>query len=209
MTFFNGTKQWENRSKVKITRKEEHMKRTTLILAAIMITFSLAACGGDIENEETQNPGTEAPESQLPSESEPPVNIDGSLEEILHEIYETATLSESFREFTKNGLITTKINQGGSEYFFGTDDIEFKEAIASEPMMTTSAYSLCLMRLNDEESVDKIKETIKNNVNPQKWICVGVKRENVIVDNMGDLVILIMSDNEADSLHEAFLKLAE
>jgi hypothetical protein len=50
-------------------------------------------------------------------------------------------------------------------------------------------------------------KTIRNNVNPQKWICVGVDRENVIVDSIGDLVILIMSDNGPQALHEAFLNL--
>ena len=39
-------------------------------------------------------------------------------------------------------------------------------------------------------------QTIKDNVNPRKWICVGVEAEDVIVKNKGNLVILIMVENE-------------
>lgn len=202
------------------------MKKILLIITAILIAISISACGGEIENGETQNPETqlpsesetpesqlppesETPESELPSESETPENIEGSLNDIINEIYEKASLSEGFREFIESGLAITEIKQGESEYFFGTNDIEFKEAIASEPLMTASAYSLCLLRLNSEENVEEIKQTIKNKVNPQKWICVGVSRENVIVDNIGDLVVLIMTDSEPEALHKAFLELAQ
>ena len=41
----------------------------------------------------------------------------------------------------------------------------------------------------------------------QKWVCVGVDPDNIIVDSIGDIVILIMSDTDAQDLHQAFLSL--
>ena len=116
-------------------------------------------------------------------------------------------MSENFKEFINSGLQTTVITQEGSGYFLGKDDIEFEEAIASEPIMSPGAYSLCLVRVKRGADIEKAKIDIKENVDPRKWICVGVDPSNVYVDNIGDVIILIMSDNEGEALHNAFLDL--
>lgn len=133
-------------------------------------------------------------------------NLEGSLETILDKIYETADLSDSMKDFIKDGLFTTEVTEENVSYYFGKE-IEFGEAIASEPMINASAYSLCLARVKEGADIEKIKTDIKENVDPRKWICVGVEPENVIVDNIGDVVILIMSNEGASDLHEAFLQL--
>jgi hypothetical protein len=45
-------------------------------------------------------------------------------------------------------------------------------------------------------------------VNPNKWICVGVDEKNVLVDNVGDVVMLVMSDDNAQTLMDSFKGLA-
>lgn len=134
-------------------------------------------------------------------------NLEGSLEEILAEIYKTAAVSEQFREYAKTGLQTTEINGENCEYHLGKAEIEFDAAIASEPIMSPSAYSLCLVRVKEGADIEQIKTDIKENADPRKWVCVGVDPDNVIVDNVGDVIILIMSDQEGAALHEAFLAL--
>ena len=61
----------------------------------------------------------------------------------------------------------------------------------------------------DSESTDKdiedAKEKIKENANPRKWLCV--EAENVVVENNGDLIILIMSDSKTETLKTNFKKL--
>ena len=133
-------------------------------------------------------------------------NVEGELEDILNTIYETADLDDNFKEFVKDGLQLTEINQENVIYHLGTE-ISFQRGIVSEPMITSSAYALALIRAEEDGDVEEIKKDIKENVNPAKWICVGVDPSNVIVDNIGDLVILIMSDDNAKALHEAFLAL--
>ena len=51
------------------------------------------------------------------------------------------------------------------------------------------------------------KKEILEEVNPRKWICVGVEEDKVIVDSIGDLVILIMDNNYPETLHENFKNL--
>ena len=68
-----------------------------------------------------------------------------SLESILEEIYETTDCSDNFKEFIKTGLQTTVVSKR-NEYYLGKDDIEYEEALASEPIMMPSAYELTLVR---------------------------------------------------------------
>jgi hypothetical protein len=62
--------------------------------------------------------------------------------------------------------------------------------------------------MEDGADIEAAKTLIKDSVNPAKWICVAVDPSNVVVDNIGNLVVLIMSDDSA-KIHESFLKLGE
>ena len=82
------------------------------------------------------------------------------------------------------------------EGFLGSDKIAYTEALASEPGISSIAHSVVLLRVEDGADVEEIKTTIKEKVNPRKWLCVGVEREDLIVKNKGNLVILIMVEDE-------------
>ena len=164
------------------------MKKLLILSIAAILALSFAACGAK------------------PAETGTSV-LDGSLESILEEIYETADCSDNFKEFIKTGLQTTVVSEERNEYYLGKDDIEYEEALASEPIMMPSAYELTLVRVKEGADIEKIKEDIKANVNPQKWVCVGVDPDKVIVDSIGDVIIIIMSNDEGKALHDAFLAL--
>jgi ABC-type Fe3+-hydroxamate transport system substrate-binding protein len=167
------------------------MKKLFLIFLTLALILSFAACQSN------------------PAGNDQPNALTGSLEDILGEIYETAELSDSFKEYIMDGLQTTVITAERCEYYLGKAGIEFEEAIASEPIMMPSAYELDLVRVKEGADVEAIKNEIKENVNPMKWICVGIDPENVIVDNIDDVIIVILSDNEGKALHDAFLALKE
>lgn len=133
-------------------------------------------------------------------ETKPEDNIlKGDLKDIIEKIY---SISEV--KLPKTGL--TEVTAENSKYFLGTNNVEYVEALASEPLIGSYPHSLVLLRVKDGADIDKIKAEIKNSVDPRKWICVGVEPENVIVDNIDNLIILIM-DNESEKLHKAFLSL--
>ncbi len=165
------------------------MKKLILLLLTSVILFNLTAC--ETENGNT-NPGN---------------NLEGDLESILEKIYKNAETDESFKDFVENGLMTIEVTPDNAAYYLGKDGIGFISAIASEPMMSTSAYSLVLLRVNENADIASIKTAIKENVDPMKWVCVGVDPDNVIVDSIGDVVFLLMSNFQTDALHAAFLGL--
>ena len=197
------------------------MKKLLLALVLCMLA-GLAACGTDDAGnpqtettettrtqETTENPQTGETNVNPPEETKEsdPEYDENSLEGMLDRIYQTADLSAQFGEFIATGLLVTPITSENAGYHLGKEDIAFESAIASEPMMSTSAYSLCLIRVEEGTDIETVKTEIRDNVDPRKWICVGVDPDNVIVDSVGDVIILIMSDNEGEALHRAFLAL--
>ena len=88
------------------------------------------------------------------------------------------------------------------------ENLDFEEAVASEPLINAIAFSVCLMRVKDGTDIDELKAEIRRSANPAKWICVDVNPNDVRVESVGDLVLLIMAD-DSEKYSEAFYALAE
>lgn len=117
-------------------------------------------------------------------------NIEGSLEDIMTAIY------KDLDEDTKSRLMNIELTDENIANFLGTSDIAYKEALASENLIGSIAYSVILVRTESNANVEAIKSTIKENINPRKWICVWVEKEDVIIKNKGDLIIVIVVKDE-------------
>ena len=63
--------------------------------------------------------------------------------------------------------------------------------VASEPMMSSQAFSAVAIKVKDGASVDT-KQEILDNVNTRKWICVTA--EKLYITNNGDVIFFIMAD---------------
>ena len=97
----------------------------------------------------------------------------------------------------------TKITKDNFEDYFGDADIDFKEAIVSEANINAIAYMIGLIRLNDNEDVQKAVDTLKKSVDPNRWICVVP--DSVIIDSNQNVIIVIMDEkNNADTIHNNF-----
>ena len=76
------------------------------------------------------------------------------------------------------------------------------------PMLENSiAHSGVLVRVDDKANVNDIKDKIRNSINPRKWICVAVEDKDVKVESKGNLVVLIMVNDQSDKILENFNKL--
>jgi hypothetical protein len=162
------------------------MKKVLMLIVAGLIVLSLTGCASTTPVEE---PVTETPQ------------ISGTLEEIIENIY-------GGTELELPQTMITELNEENEAYFLGNNDASYIEGIASEPMMSSVAHSVVLLRVAEDADIESIETSIKENIDPRKWICVGVEDDQVIVDHVGDIIVLIMS-HDADTLHESFLALAE
>ncbi len=74
------------------------------------------------------------------------------------------------------------------------DKDKIKYAVASEPLMTSRAYSFVVASLKDGSNAQEVANEILNGVNPRKWICVEAEQTNVIFKD--NVVVLVMTDKD-------------
>ena len=82
-------------------------------------------------------------------------NIEGSLPDLMKQVYKDIKEDE-FPMFLEN----IEVTEENVENFLGSKDIEFKEALASESMTGSIAYSVVLVRTKEGADVEKIKTQI-------------------------------------------------
>lgn len=128
-------------------------------------------------------------------------NLDGKLTDIMKELY------KGINEEDVLELDQTKVTKKNQSYYLGDVTFEYKEALASEPLMSSVAHSVVLVRLNSSNDAEKAKKEIKEKVDPAKWICVSVEDKNVLVESKGDLVLLVMDNEVASKIKDNFLNL--
>ena len=114
-----------------------------------------------------------------------------------------------YTDYESPRLKTAEIKAEDTEYYFGLKDLQFEEALASEPMMSSIAHSVCIVRVADGTDITQLKKDIKDNVNSFKWICVGVEKDQVIVDSVGNTIILIIDSFDPKLIHSNFLQYAK
>ncbi len=128
-------------------------------------------------------------------------NLDGKLTDIMKELY------KGINEEDVLELEQTKVTKKNQSYYLGDVTFEYKEALASEPLMSSVAHSVVLVRLKSSNDAEKAKKEIKEKVDPAKWICVSVEDKNVLVESKGDLVLLVMDNEVASKIKDNFLNL--
>ena len=130
-------------------------------------------------------------------------NITGSLEDLMTKVYEN--VPDDKRPMM---LGNTEITKENAKYYLGTSDIEFEEGLASESMTGSIAHSVVLLRVKDNANIEEIKNKIKDNIDPRKWICV--EAEKICATSSGNVAFLVMSNAEmTDNVYNNFKKIAE
>lgn len=153
------------------------MKKINVLIALLFTVLLLVGCGSKEKN------------------------VEGTLDEILTKIYadfkeDELPMLDKINFLEKQEGTTEEEHSDRIKYYIGSDKIQAKEALASEPMMSSVAYSVVLLRMEEKADIEKAKTEIKENVDPRKWMCVEVPKEDVIVKSKGDLIILIMVADE-------------
>ena len=156
------------------------MKKIFAIVTLMAMVFSMAACSPKAGQK----------------------NVEGTLSEIFTKIYDNSGAEKPMM------ISETPLNDDNKAYYLGSDQVTFIEGMASEPMVGSIPHSMVLIRVDGNTNIENTKKLIRENVNPYKWICVGVQEDEVIVDSIGDLIFLVMSV-DAEAYHQSFLKLVQ
>ena len=74
-----------------------------------------------------------------------------------------------------------------------SDPALLKEAVISESMMGSQAYSMVMVRVNDAAKAEEVAQMMLDNIDPRKWICVAA--DDIDAAIYSDLVLFVMIDS--------------
>lgn len=163
-------------------------KILAMLCAGALLTGMLTGCGNNSNGDKVQN-------------AENPF-ADKELADVINEIYDTTGEIDVYVGEPE------EVDESMISYDIGTEDLTgIAQVVASEPMMSSIPYSLCLIRVEDGADVKDIRQRIFDGANPRKWICV--EAEKVTVNNAGNVILLLMADKDIEeTVYNAFVKVA-
>lgn len=104
--------------------------------------------------------------------------------------------------------VNTTITKENVQYYLGLTSMDgIERAIASDAMISSIPHSVCLVEVKKGTDIVKMMKEIKENVDPNKWICVGVEPYNVVVKAQGNYILLVMDNTAANEIANSFISL--
>ena len=119
------------------------MKKLSIILMIATILISVVGCGKVKEQ-----------------------NVEGSLTDIMESLY--AGIDPEKMPMVENITLT----EDNVANYLGTTAVSYEEALVSEPLIGSIAHSVVLLRTKDNADIEKIKSTLKDNINPPQVFLV-------------------------------------
>ena len=145
------------------------MKKFLMMVLCAVMVLSLVACGGKGGN--GGNGDTMA------------------LTDMVEQLY------KGFKSDEMPGVMTQEVPAEAFEGVFFIPAVNGAEAVMSEPMMSSIAWSVCLMRVPEGTDVAATCAAIKSNMNPAKWLCVEAEKYSVVSN--GNTILLVMTTADA------------
>jgi len=160
------------------------------------------------DNKEPDQPveDNKEPEQPVEDNKEPEIVEPGTsqayldLEKIVNEISENAQVQIA-------APFNMEITSDAAFTYLGLSEEDYKNkvevGVANESMMMPSNHSFCLLKVKEGTDIAALKQSIYDNCNPRKWICMSA--QYVLVAGNGDYVMLSMSSKEnCENLLKAF-----
>ena len=167
------------------------MKKMVSMLLALTLVLGLTACGGN------NTPATETP-------TEAAVSVEGTMEELVNKVMEEQPVEFMGGLMPVDLTDTSEDGLWAIKSFTGLDNAEqISDVAVFEPMMGSLPFSLVMVRVNADASVGSVAETMKNNIDQRKWICV--EADDLQVVSYADVVMLIMVGSDTGLTSQAYV----
>ena len=100
-------------------------------------------------------------------------------------------------------VMTQEVPAEAFEGVFFIPAVDGATGVMSEPMMSSIAWSVCLLRVADGTDVEATRAAIEANVNPAKWLCVEATSVDVIAN--GNTILLAMTGEGNEATHKTIV----
>lgn len=132
------------------------------------------------------------------------INNNDDLVSLINQIYEGVTIE--MPELQTQALDVTDANM--VKTFTGLDSTEnIENLVVSEPLMSSQAYSLVLVKVKDGANINDMAKAMNENIDVRKWICVSA--EKVYTATSGNVICLVMTNADtAKVVYDSFRAIA-
>ena len=156
-----------------------------IIVAIVGIAFAISS-SRKTEDEKGENAGNNAHSSNVTI-----TNTD-DMANLINQVY------EGQEDILPTSLMTQVVDVSNLDvlksYTGLTSNENIDSAVASEPLMSSQAYSFVLVKVKDGADANAIAKEMSENVDTRKWICV--EAEKLYATSVDNLAILVMSSDE-------------
>lgn len=132
------------------------------------------------------------------------INNNDDLVSLINQIYEGVTIE--MPKLQTQALDVTDANM--VKTFTGLDSTEnIENLVVSEPLMSSQAYSLVLVKVKDGANINDMAKAMNENIDVRKWICVSA--EKVYTATSGNVICLVMTNADtAKTVFDSFKAIA-
>lgn len=175
-------------------------KTTKIIIAVAVVVVAIVAVVvvslGANDNSKTSSNLSESDNNIKPA-SKLSISSADDLTTLVDKIYEGVSIEMPM--LMTMPVDTTDVDAVKS--FTGLDSGENIEyAVVSEPMMSSQAYSMVLVKVKDGANADAMAKSMNENIDERKWICVTA--EKIYTTTSGNVICLVMTN--ADTAQPVF-----
>ena len=150
------------------------MKKWIALVLVLVMAVSMAACGNKAADK--------AP-------------LTGTMEENVMKVMEIAPVEFMGGTMPVDLTDTSEEGKWALSYFTGLQSADqVTDVCVYEPMMSSQAFSLVMVRTAEGADPKAVAQEIKDNVDPRKWMCVGA--DEVMAAGYVDAVMFIMLDSQ-------------
>jgi len=93
------------------------------------------------------------------------------------------------------------------EFYLGSRDYPaFSEAVAVMPMINIDTRVLVIIKAADKGDVETIKSSLRDNIDPNRVVCVTFSLEDVAIESRGDVILMTINTDaeQRDAMVQAF-----
>ncbi len=124
----------------------------------------------------------------------------GTTAEIVDKVFTQAQV-ENF------GLTQALVTGDDYEFFLGSKDYpEFTDATAVMPMINIDTRVMIVIKAAEKSDIPELTAKLKENIDPDRVVCVTFTMEDVAIESRGDVVFLTINTDaeQRTALVEAF-----
>lgn len=131
------------------------------------------------------------------------LNTEDDMISVINDVYSNTKIELPSLE---SRVIDLSNNDSAKSYTGLDDNGDVELIVASEPLMSSQAYSFVMVKFKDGTRIEDVKKKMYDNLNMNKWLCVSA--DKLFITNYDNTIVYLMSASEWSDVFNSFKDVA-